>query len=488
MIREFYQELHEILRGSTRDAYIHYGERRTYAEMYDYMRRLNTVLVGRNNQRIAIYADKSFNNYSALFAVILSNNTWVPINPDLPENRNVEMFGLAMPEIVLADRDLPPLLAAAAENCGAEVISLQEVESAPVGPEFDTSSINKDDISMIYFTSGSTGTPKGVPLTHENYILNVRNALKITEIDPGEVFADYHDLGFVISIPILFCCIMSQGAFAPAVDKKDMMLPMNNMRENGVTVLISVPSTMARIRQMLPNGFEEKKLKVVIMCGEPLHLDILEYILSKLKVTRAFDFYGSTEVAPWTFCHKCSSDDIDKFDAFGVVPIGKPIRGNIAKIAEDDELWVAGPQITPGYLGGVGQDAFVHLEGERWYRTGDKVVLHDGHYLCKGRLDSQVKIGGYRIELMDTEAHLRSLDGVQRAICFVEGEGAQKSIVAALHATRDIGLGEVREHLKSRLPGYMIPRKSFVIKDLPLNKSGKVDRLAIRADYDAAKI
>ena len=486
MIKEFYEEFHDIVRQSSRVAYVHYEERHSYAEMYDYMRRLNKILADRKNQRIAIFSAKSFHNYSALFGVILSNNTWIPINPDLPENRNVEMLELTRPEVILTDRELPPQISASAEAMRAKVVNLQEIDKMTPGPEFDISGFDKDDLSMIYFTSGSTGTPKGVPLTHENYILNVRNALRITKLGRGEVFADYHDLGFVISIPILFACIMSEGAFAPAVQKKDMMLPTNNMRANGVTVLISVPSTMARIRQLQPDGVENDKLKLVIMCGEPLHLDILEYILSELGVDQVFDFYGSTEVAPWTFCHECSLDDLEKFQAFGVVPIGKPTAGNMARIGEDDELWVSGRQITPGYLGGVGSDAFVELEGERWYRTGDKVIVHDGHYLCKGRLDSQVKIGGHRIELMDTEAHLRSLEGVHMAICFVEGEGAQKSIVAALHASRDVWLNEVRVHLKDKLPGYMIPRKSFVINELPLNKSGKIDRLAIRAQYEDA--
>ena len=84
---------------------------------------------------------------------------------------------------------------------------------------------------------------------------------------------------------------------------------------------------------------------------------------------------------------------------------------------------------------------------------------------------------------MDTEAHLRSLNGVNAAICFVEGEGVQKTIIAALQSNRAIDIAEVRTHLKSRLPQYMIPRKSFVLDELPLNKSGKIDRLAIRSIY-----
>ena len=75
------------------------------------------------------------------------------------------------------------------------------------------------------------------------------------------------------------------------------------------------------------------------------------------------------------------------------------------------------------------------------------------------------------------------MDGVDRAICFVEGRGGKKSMVAALHANREIDLVEVRDHLKNRLPTYMMPRKSFVLKELPLNKSGKIDRITIQENY-----
>lgn len=483
MIQEFYETFYDNIRRSRRVAYRHYNERLSYEELYYLIRCFNSLLSGRRGHRVAVYADKSIVNYASLFSIILSNNTWVPINPDLPENRNAEMLLLAKPELLLTDRRLPENFLLTLGNIGTEVVTLEEVMGAPRGPEFKFSEISKSDLAMIYFTSGSTGRPKGVLVTHENYIRNVRNIIEIVGLKRGEVFADYHDLSFVISVPILFPCVMSEGTLVPAIQKQDRMLPIRNMVENCVSILITVPTTMARIRQMRKDGFHVPNLKMVLMCGEPFHLDILNYILTKLEVDQVYDFYGSTELAPWAFYHKCSVKDLSQFEAFGLVPIGKPIVENSVAVRDSGELWLSGPQLTPGYLGDEGSDRFVKLNGSRWYKTGDKVVIHDGLYLCKGRLDSQVKIGGYRVELMDIEAHLRSMDGVDRAICFVEDEGGKKSIIAALHANREIDLVEVREHLKKRLPTYMMPRKSFVLKELPLNKSGKIDRITIQEDY-----
>lgn len=483
MIQEFYEIFNAKIQKSKRLAYRHYNERRSYGELYEYMRRLNSLFSDRRGQRIAIYAEKSFFNYVSIFSIILSNNTWVPFNPNTPNKRNIEMLLLVQPEVLLTDRPLPDDLLTVVNIIGTEVLSLEEVMRAPMGTGFECSEFEKNDLAMIYFTSGSTGKPKGVPLTHENYIFNVRNILNIIDLKHGQVFADYHDLGFSISVPILFPCVLREGALAPAIHKKDIMLPARNLIENDVSVLITVPSTMARIRQMRQGGLQKHHLKLLMLCGEPLHLDILHYIFEKLKVDKVYDFYGSTETASWVFYHKCSTSDLSQFETFGVVPIGKPIIKNSVVLRDDGELWLSGPQITHGYLGDVGSDRFIELNGKRWYKTGDKVIVHDGHYLCKGRLDSQVKIGGYRIEVMDIEAHLRNIEGVDSAICFVDGEGFKKSIVAAIQANREIGLAEIRNHLRERLPAHMIPRKSFVLKELPINKSGKIDRLAIRLNY-----
>ena len=483
MIQEFYEELSTKIKKSQRLAYRHYSDRRSYAELYDSMRRLNSLFSGRKGHRIAVYAEKSFNNYASIFSIVLSNNIWVSLNPNTPHNRNYEILFLVKPEVLLTDCPLPDDLLAAAKLIGTEILSFEEVMNAPAGPDFKISRFRKTDLAMIYFTSGSTGKPKGVPLTHENYIFNVRNILRIVNLEYGQVFADYHDLGFSISIPILFPCVLRESTLAPAIQKKDIMLPIRNLEENDVNVVITVPSTMARIRKMRHAGLQGHQIKTLMLCGEPLHLDLLSYIYEKLEIAEVYDFYGSTETASWVFYHKCSASDLYQFEAFSVVPIGKPITKNSALLRDDGELWLSGPQITPGYLGESSGDQFVKRRGKRWFKTGDKIIIHDGFYLCKGRLDAQVKIGGYRIELMDIEAHLRSIEDVDHAICLIDGEGFKKSIVAVVQANREIDLTEIRNHLRDWLPAHMIPRKSITVKELPINKSGKLDRIAVRENY-----
>lgn len=484
MIDDFYRRLHDTVATATGDAYVHGANRVGYPDFMRMARRIHSTLRDRKRSPVVTLGTKAVETYASVLAILLSGNTWVPCSASAPALRNREIIADLNPALILTDLDLPePILSLAAER-GIPVVDqrILAVEGAEVA--FDPTGFAADDLAMIYFTSGSTGAPKGVLISHRNYIAVIENLIRMLPWKTGDVFADYHDLSFVISIPILFPCWLNGGAIAPALDAAEAFLPIDNLVANRVSVLITVPSTVARIRRMRPDGIDGFGLNILINCGEPLHLDILAYSLKLSGSGNVYNFYGSTEVAPWTFSHRCRPEDVDTYAPLGYAPIGKLLPGNLMRVdAATDELLVAGPQVTPGYLHGRDPHRFEVIDGQRWYRTGDKVVGFEGVQVCKGRLDAQVKVGGYRVELTDTEAHLRTLDGVEGAVCFTDGEDASRIIVAALHAARPITLAEVRDHLKERLPAYMIPRRVFTLTDVPINKNGKLDRFAIREAY-----
>lgn len=483
MVNDFYTRMREIIRTSDVLFYRHDDDERSYRDLWESILRLNTVLCNHRNQRVAVYGDKGFPVYCCVFATLLSGNTWIPMDPATPDERNAAMVEQADPSVILTDRDLPEAMAASASGSGAEVVRIDALLSADEKTEIEPVDFDKDDLSMIYFTSGSTGVPKGVQITHENYVINVDNILRLIDFDPPEVFADYHDLGFVISVPILFPCVMTESAVSPAIQLVDQFMPANHMIRNKISVLITVPSTIARIRKLKRDDQSFDDLNVLISCGEPLHLDILEFSLTGMDANHVYNFYGSTEVAPWTFHHVCRASDLESYKSLGYTPIGNPIEGNKVRISKAGELQVSGAQVTPGYLGGV-DDSHFRVEGDRrWYLTGDKVMVQDGVYICKGRLDSQVKLHGHRVELMDVESQLRRLDGIESAICYTDGEDAAKMIVAVMITAKSYNLSEVRAFLEDKLPGYMLPRQVFCTADAPLNKSGKIDRARLRELY-----
>ncbi|MEG3618607.1 AMP-binding protein [Magnetovibrio sp. PR-2] len=483
MVKDYYSKMLGVFKNSERDAFVRYDERHSYTEMYANMLKVNSLLSQFQNRRVVIYANKDFNTYCALFATVLSGNAWVPMNPTLPPNRVLEMMSQAEPEVILSDQDLPAELSDYASEKNVPVYRLEALIEEDDVADFNLDNIQADNDAIVYFTSGSTGMPKGVPLKHKNYIQTVENLLELLPFNQGEIFADYHDLGFVISVPILFPCVMTESAISPALNNMDLLMPGNHLAANNITVLITVPSTIASIRRLKPDGLPTVQFNIIVSCGEPMHIDILEYCLDKLNAHQVNNFYGSTEVSCWTFRHLCQAEDVERFAQFGVMPIGSLLPGTEMKIVENGELCVSGVQITSGYLNGVNPEAFSVEDGQTWFHTGDKAVPFEDVWICKGRLDSQVKISGYRIELSDTEAHLRAMDGVEAAVCVVAGEAEGKYIVGILHTKKTIDVSEVKSFLASRLPSYMHPKKVICKADMPLNKSGKIDRSGLKQAF-----
>ncbi|MDC0954953.1 AMP-binding protein [Alphaproteobacteria bacterium] len=481
-VDKFYLDLLSKVSKESGPAYIYKETRVNYPNFLKLAERIHNRFMGNHNTHIVTIVDKGVLSYAAILAIILSGNTWVPLAPSSPTSRNIQAIKNFENVIIVTDRDLDEEFTKPETVKKLLTIDLRSISDLDQSLSFNPIGFDPDSNAMVYFTSGSTGEPKGVQITHHNYISMLQNIMGIVPWPDRGTFADIHELSFVISIPILFPCWLTRSAIVPALSRDEVFLPVSNLLENRVNVLITVPSTVSRIKAMKPNGVEELDLKVLINCGEPLHLDVLDYSIKLANGGEVFNFYGSTEVAPWTFYHHCNKTDPERFEPVGYAPIGKLVPGNKMHLdKETSELLVAGPQVTPGYLSEQEVSRFTILDGVRWYRTGDKVVQQNGLYFCKGRLDAQVKLNGYRVELMDIEAHLRTLPEVNGAVCLVSPVSDQgEMIVAVLHSYRKIQLAEVRGHLKSKLPTYMFPRKVFTISEVPFNKSGKIDRLAVK--------
>ncbi len=482
-MHDLYDRLHTVFSTSAEVFYRYGDEMQRYADAYRLMRRQNGSLRERPKGRILLATDKCFETYAAVFSILLSGNVWMPISPKTPAQRVCEIVEAAAPTLVVVDDTTLPETVERLAELDVAVISLADFGR---GDEHDFNDLpdDMDADGIIYFTSGSTGKPKGVRLTHRNFAVVVGNIMDMLPLRTGEVFGDYHDLGFVISVPILFPCVLSQSAVSPARTAAETMLPVGHLTGNEVSVLITVPSTIARIRQSRRLQPGDLILNVLISCGEPLHLDVLTYAFEDMTPAHLFNFYGSTEVAPWIFSHHCEPADAERFAPIGYIPIGTPMADN--DIATDDdtgELLVAGPKITPGYLNNENPEKFFERDGKRWFRMGDIVDIQDGLYVCKGRVDSQVKIRGYRVDLLGVEAQLRALSGVDNGICFASGNDERTQIVAVLQTGNDFSVSDVHQALSEKLPSYMHPERVICLQDVPLNKSGKIDRAALKATY-----
>ncbi|HOW43066.1 MAG TPA: AMP-binding protein [Candidatus Omnitrophota bacterium] len=485
MTQTFYQRLHACISASHSPAYRYFEQEYSYAQMYAVMKKINAHLNGCTQKKIVIYGDKEFEVYAAIYSVILSNNIWVPITPGYPWPRLQGMMELLEPDMVLYNTPLPEEFRAYAESHSVALKNINEMAAGEAEAPFTKFDFRKNDSAYIMFTSGSTGVPKGVPMTHENYINFIDNALKIIPFRKGEVFSDYHDFAFDISIFYLFCAPLTGSALSPIKKDEERIFPVAHFQKNKVTVWSSVPSVIARIQKLRPAEVIQNDFHISFICGEPFRLDVLRYCLENLRCEKVYNFYGLTETGVENFYHECSPADLARFDEKGFVPIGQPLLGNEIRLNADGELLISGCQLTPMYLAGREAHRFEVIDGTRWYHTGDIVEKYKGEYFCKGRVDSQVKLSGYRIELMDIEVQVRHFPGVKEAVCLVDDSQSAKLLVCVCEKAADavIESKAIKAALAKHLPEYMVPKKFFFVQDMPRNTNGKLDRKRIREMY-----
>ena len=262
-MRTFYEEIYNIIRESSALCYKYYEDERFYPEFYENVLKLNSVLYLYKKKRITLYTDKSFETYCSVFAILLSGNTWVPVNPAFPEGRNLDILGITDPDLIVTDCVLPEKMGAFAVEHDIPIINIKSILQEENKKDLVLGEFDRDDIAYIMFTSGSTGEPKGVPVTHNNYINFVRNAIEILPFQKHEIFSDFHDLGFDISIFYLFCTVLTESALAPILKNEHRFFPLDNIVNNNITVWSSVPSVVTRIMVLRPEEEIDTNLKIV---------------------------------------------------------------------------------------------------------------------------------------------------------------------------------------------------------------------------------
>ncbi|WP_329362529.1 AMP-binding protein [Streptomyces sp. NBC_00669] len=434
---------------------------------------------------VGVLTGRSTDAYLAVLAALYTGAAVVPLHAEFPVERTREMLRAAGVSVVLADEqglatlaatglDLPAVPAAAARGPAGRAAGL--AAPRPVAP---------DDTAYVLFTSGSTGRPKGVPITHANTAHYFGLMDRRYDFNETDVFSQTFDLNFDCAMFDLFCA-WGAGARVQAIPPLAYRDLPDFLTECGMTVWFSTPSVVALSRRL--SGLVADSMPTLrwsLFAGEALRQADAEEWQRAASRSTLENIYGPTELTITIAGHRWDPERSPARCVNGLVPIGAVHAGHDHLLLGPDggvdptegELCVCGPQTTPGYLDPRdGEGRFLERAGAVWYRTGDRVRRLDGGELAYlGRLDAQVQVQGWRVELAEVEAAARTCDGVEDAVVVPRSTEDGTELVV-FYTGVPTAPAVLARRMREVLPKGMLPREYHHLAEFPLNANRKIDR------------
>ncbi|MET8847848.1 amino acid adenylation domain-containing protein [Amycolatopsis sp. NPDC004625] len=417
--------------------------------------------------------------YLAQLGVLRAGSAYVCVDPSFPDEQLGHILTDAAPALLITDRAgheraVRAGYGGAVQRIDGTAEPAAQPVIAPAAPA---------GLAYVIYTSGTTGKPKGVLVGHQGVVNLIRSDVAEFGLGPGDRVAQGSSPAYDSSVEeawMAWAC----GATAVVMDDETARLGPDLvpwLRDERITVLCP-PPTLLRAAACEDPRRELPQLRLLYVGGEALPPDVAERWAPGRRMVNG---YGPTECTV-----TCLRADVEPGKP---VAIGRPVPGMRALVLDDrlepvgpgekGELCMTGAGLALGYHGKpelTAEKFPQHPRLGRLYRTGDLVSAGpDGTLFYHGRIDSQVKLRGYRIELEAIEASLARHPGVREAACRVQGEGAGQVIAAHLVPERPGALpdpAELKDHLRKALPVYMIPAVFGEVETLPRSAGGKLRR------------
>lgn len=349
-------------------------------------------------------------------------------------------------------------------------------------------------LCYIMFTSGTTGKPKGVQIGRES----VQGLIDWMRLDfaLGErpVFLDHTVFSFDVSLYDVFGTLATGGCIM-MLDRQAGASPLEVaalVRRHAVSTWVSTPSFAQQ--QLLNPGFAQAalpSLRTFLFCGEPLPVPLARQLRKRFPDVPILNTYGPTEATVATTLLVVEDAQLAT-DA--VMPIGRAKRDTQVYV-DGGELCIVGPHVMRGYINrpDLNETRMFVRDGQRGFRTGDLGAEDDsGMLFCHGRIDDQIKLNGYRLELLEVDAALSTLPGARAAatVALRRPNGAVARLVAFVE-TGESGtvlppeLSDWKARLAARLPHYMLPTELLACERMPVSVNYKIDRAKLAEMYQA---
>ena len=471
-----------------RNAFCINGVFYTYKDLALAISRIRKAIQSNTHEKtekiIGLVANDDLETYASIFALWFEGMAYVPISPDAPRDRNLNVIQQALLISIIDSSDQPLF----PEYNLIESKKLPECEL-----NIQPKPTEDQELVYILFTSGTTGQPKGVPIDRGNLAGFMQAFEKMNfEMTEKDKCLQMFEMTFDLSV-VSYLFPLFYGACIYTIPKGKIKFNyiFELMDEEKLTFALMVPS----ILQYLRPYFDEMNftdLRHSLFCGEALSLEITQEWSKCVPNARIYNYYGPTEDTIYCTYYIYDRNGTNKTHN-GILSIGRAMEGTttiaidennkILPAGSNGQLCLGGIQLTPWYWNNEekNKEAFFYLDykGEhtRFYKTGDLCRFdEEGDILYLGRLDHQVKIQGFRIELAEIEFHVKSFLGKTNAVAVPILDAVGNTEIGLVIESKPIGTDPLLEHLRLKLPAYMVPKRIEFSDEFPLNTNGKTDR------------
>jgi amino acid adenylation domain-containing protein len=441
---------------------------------------------------IGLAVDRSPEMIISLLAILKTGAAYVPLDPEYPKDRIEFMLEDSAAKILITSNKYKGHFASIATEVLLEDVWEKTLNYPSTEPD---TNVNGQDLAYILFTSGSTGKPKGVQIKHHNLVNFLLSMQRLPGITANDKLLAVTTISFDIAGLELFLPLLTgaQIVLTDTITAKDGRALLDLAIREEISIMQATPYTW---RMMLEVGWD-KKLPMKILCGgEALPKDLINKLTA--RCSELWNMFGPTETTVWSTL-KHIKNDVD-------ITIGKPIANTqvyildekLAEVADGTigEIFIGGDGVALGYLNRLEltnerfvDNPFTEIADDKMYRTGDLgKITPAGEIQCLGRIDHQVKVRGYRIELEEIEHALTKQHNVKEAVVVAREDRpgdprlvgyivlpAEETAVADLKLLTDVWQRE----LLQVLPEYMVPDDFVLVEAIPITPNGKIDRKAL---------